>query len=233
MLSHFWKNFYQVVFFLICSLLYGAGHSFASDYSGVWIGKTIPQDPECGFSESFKLAVYGDKFEAVSKDVIGNRSFSGKIDNGKIKQSINWGMTIDQENQDADEAKLIGSFIDGEKFVGEINAYGVRIEDNREFPVACSLDLELTPEKVVNAKKRIIKKEDLNSIEILLKDGLITQQQFDELTKKIENNDKPAAKKPYDPDLEKKLESIEGLYERKLITKDEYETMRKKLLGLD
>ena len=85
------ENFYQVVFFLICSLLYVAGHSFASDYSGVWIGKTIPQDPECGFSESFKLAVYGDKFEAVSKDVIGSRSFSGKIDNGKIKESINWG----------------------------------------------------------------------------------------------------------------------------------------------
>tara|TARA_B100000214_G_scaffold349421_1_gene302278 strand:- start:650 stop:799 length:150 start_codon:yes stop_codon:yes gene_type:complete len=34
-------------------------------------------------------------------------------------------------------------------------------------------------------------------------DGLITQQQFYELTKKIENKDKPAAIKPYDPDLEK------------------------------
>ena len=48
-------------------------------------------------------------------------------------------------------------------------------------------------------------------------DGLITQQQFYLLTKKIENKDKPAANKPYDPDLEKKLESIAGLYERKLI----------------
>ena len=64
-------------------------------------------------------------------------------------------------------------------------------------------------------------------------DGLITQQQFYLLTKKIENKDKPAANKPYDPDLEKKLESIAGLYERKLITKDEYDTIRKKLLGLD
>ena len=96
-------------------------------------------------------------------------------------------------------------FVDGQKFVGEINAYGVRVEDNRDYPVACSLNLELTPEKVVNAKKRTIKKEDLNSIKILLKDGLITQKQFDALKKKIENKDKPAAKKPYDPDLEKKI----------------------------
>ena len=34
-------------------------------------------------------------------------------------------------------------------------------------------------------------------------DGLITQQQFYELTKEIENKDKPAAIKAYDPDLEK------------------------------
>ena len=85
-------------------------------------------------------------------------------------------MSIDQENQEANDAKLIGGFIDKEKFLGEISAYGYRVEDEREFPVACSLDLELTPEKVVNAKKRIVKKEDLISIKILLKDGLITQQ---------------------------------------------------------
>ena len=36
-------------------------------------------------------------------------------------------------------------------------------------------------------------------------DGLITQQQFYELTKEIENKDKPAAIKAYDPDLEKKI----------------------------
>ena len=66
-----------------------------------------------------------------------------------------------------------------------------------------SLNLELKPEKVVNAKKRTIKKEDLNSIKILLKDELITQEKFDALKKKIENRDKPAVKKPYDPDLEK------------------------------
>ena len=94
-------------------------------------------------------------------------------------------------------------FIDGQKFVGEINGYGVRVEDNRDYPVACSLDLELTPETVVNANKRTIKKENLNSIKILLKDELITQEKFDALKKKIENRDKPAVKKPYDPDLEK------------------------------
>ena len=65
------------------------------------------------------------------------------------------------------------------------------------------MDLELTPETVVNANKRTIKKENLNSIKILLRDGLITQEQFDALKKKIENRDKPAVKKPYDPDLEK------------------------------
>ena len=47
-----------------------------------------------------------------------------------------------------------------EKFVGEISAYGYRIEFDREFPVACSLDIVLAPENVVNAKKKIIKKED-------------------------------------------------------------------------
>jgi hypothetical protein len=134
--------------------------SFASDYSGVWVGKTMPHGPECGFSESFKLLVRGENFEAISKDVTGARSLSGKIENGKIKQSINWGMTIDRENQDANEAKLIGGFIDEEKFVGEISAYGYRIEFDREFPVACSLDIVLAPENVVNAKKKIIKKED-------------------------------------------------------------------------
>ena len=39
------------------------------------------------------------------------RSLSDKIKNGKIKQSINWGITIDQENQDADDAKLIGGLL--------------------------------------------------------------------------------------------------------------------------
>ena len=225
----YWSLLPTFLFALSCA----SSLSLASDYSGVWKGKTIPQDPECGFSESFKLVVRGENFEAISKDVTGARSLSGKIKNGKIKQSINWGITIDQENQDADDAKLIGGFVDGQKFVGEINAYGVRVEDNRDYPVACSLNLEVKPEKVVNAKKRTIKKEDLNSIKILLRDGLITQEQFDALKKKIENKDKPAAKKPYDPDLEKKLESIAGLYERKLISRDEYETMRKQLLGLD
>ena len=43
--------------------------------------------------------------------VTGARSLSGKIKNGKIKQSINWGITIDQENQDADDAKLIGGLL--------------------------------------------------------------------------------------------------------------------------
>ena len=66
-----------------------------------------------------------------------------------------------------------------------------------------------------------------------MKDGLITREQFDAFKKKIENKDKPAVSKKYDPDLDKKLESITGLYERKLISKDEYETIRKKLLGLD
>ena len=37
--------------------------------------------------------------------------------------------------------------------------------------------------------------------------------------KRIENKDKPAVSKKYDPDLDKKLESITGLYERKLISK--------------
>ena len=185
----------KILFSFLLAFLFISGHSFASDYSGVWVGKTMPHGPECGFSESFKLLVRGENFEAISKDVTGARSLSGKIENGKIKQSINWGMTIDRENQDANEAKLIGGFIDEEKFVGEISAYGYRIEFDREFPVACSLDIVLAPENVVNAKKKIIKKED--------------------------------------PDLDKKLESITGLYERKLISKDEYETIRKKLLGLD
>ena len=39
------------------------------------------------------------------------RSLSDKIKNGKIKQSINWGITIDQENQDADDAKPIGGLL--------------------------------------------------------------------------------------------------------------------------
>ncbi len=43
--------------------------------------------------------------------VTGARSLSDKIKNGKIKQSINWGITIDQENQDADDAKLIGGLL--------------------------------------------------------------------------------------------------------------------------
>ena len=223
----------KILFSFLLAFLFISGHSFASDYSGVWVGKTMPHGPECGFSESFKLLVRGENFEAISKDVTGARSLSGKIENGKIKQSINWGMTIDRENQDANEAKLIGGFIDEEKFVGEISAYGYRIEFDREFPVACSLDIVLAPENVVNAKKKIIKKEDLNSIKILLKDGLNTREQFDALKKKIENKDKPAVSKKYNPDLDKKLESITGLYERKLISKDEYETIRKKLLGLD
>ena len=187
----YWGLLPTFLFALSCA----SSLSFASDYSGVWVGKTMPHGPECGFSESFKLLVRGENFEAISKDVTGARSLSGKIENGKIKQSINWGMTIDRENQDANEAKLIGGFIDEEKFVGEISAYGYRIEFDREFPVACSLDIVLAPENVVNAKKKIIKKED--------------------------------------PDLDKKLESITGLYERKLISKDEYETIRKKLIGLD
>ena len=43
-------------------------------------------------------------------------------------------------------------------------------------------------------KREPLKKEDLNSIKVLLKDGLITQEQFDALKKKIENRDKPAVK---------------------------------------
>ena len=43
--------------------------------------------------------------------VTGARSLSDKIKNGKIKQSINWGITIDQENLYADDAKLIGSLL--------------------------------------------------------------------------------------------------------------------------
>ena len=152
----YWGLLTTFLFALSCA----SSLSFASDYSGVWVGKTMPHDPECGFSESFKLLVRGENFEAISKDVTGARSLSGKIENGKIKQSINWGMTIDRENQDANEAKLIGGFIDEEKFVGEISAYGYRIEFDREFPVACSLDIVLAPENVVNAKKKIIKKED-------------------------------------------------------------------------
>tara|TARA_B100000214_G_scaffold274920_1_gene205022 strand:+ start:1192 stop:1398 length:207 start_codon:yes stop_codon:yes gene_type:complete len=55
--------------------------------------------------------VRGENFEVISKDVTGARSLSGKIKNGKIKQSINWGITIDQENLYADDAKLIGSLL--------------------------------------------------------------------------------------------------------------------------
>ena len=83
------RKAHKILSSFLLAFLFISGHSFASDYSGVWIGKTIPQDPECGFPESFKLLVRGENFEAISNDVTGARSLSGKIENGKIKQSIN------------------------------------------------------------------------------------------------------------------------------------------------
>ena len=49
--------------------------------------------------------------------------------------------------------------------------------------------------------------------------------------KRIENKDKPAVSKKYDSDLEKNQSEFQVLYERKTnLKKDEYETIRKKLL---
>ena len=76
------RKAHKLLLSFLLAFLFISGHSFASDYSGVWVGKTMPHGPECGFSESFKLLVRGENFEAISKDVTGARSLSGKIENG-------------------------------------------------------------------------------------------------------------------------------------------------------
>ncbi len=86
----YWGLLPTFLFALSCA----SSLSFASDYSGVWVGKTMPHGPKCGFTESFKLLVRDDSFEASSKDVTGARSLSGKIKNDNIKHRIYWGMTI-------------------------------------------------------------------------------------------------------------------------------------------
>ncbi len=60
------RKAHKILFSFLLVFLFISGHSFASDYSGVWVGKTMPHDPECGFSESFKLLVRGENFEAIS-----------------------------------------------------------------------------------------------------------------------------------------------------------------------
>ena len=60
----YWSLLPTFLFAISCA----SSLSLASDYSGVWIAKTIPQDPESGFPESFKLVVRSENFEVISKD---------------------------------------------------------------------------------------------------------------------------------------------------------------------
>ena len=66
-----------------------------------------------------------------------------------------------------------------------------------------------------------------------LKEGLITKKQFTRMRDKIEGKDKASQLLKSDKELEEKLETIKQLFKKKLITQEEYDAMRKKVLGLN
>ena len=207
---------------------------YLGDVSGTWIGKIIPQNEECGDGpRDFTLVVTNNSYTVKTSGPSQEHQFSGSIQDGEIADKIKWDMILPQGPADATVAEWSGTFTSENKFIGQVSATGFEMEDTKDVQFVCASNIDLTPKKIVLQNKKATNKKDLSSIKKLLKEGVITEKQFNRMRDQIEGKDKASQLLKSGKELDEKLETIKQLFTKKLITQEEYDAMRKKVLGLN
>ena len=221
--------------FTVVAILFFTSAVFAfTNYSGAWEGWLIAEtSSECGFSQvRVSMDVENQKFIIRAKDAVEDRDVIGSIFKNKIEQRIPFSII----NEFDTEFKLgtIKGFFDLDEFNGTVLVETISPGAFSASVMFCEANTRLRRSGPIAFGIRQNEIDDyLNTIKIFYEKGALSKQEFTEVRNQIGVGKTDQAKVNDAGKLESKLERFKDLFEKELITKEEYQKMKKKLLGIE